>query len=376
MLGAYLTIDVPELCLVVLIGPAGAGKTTFAHARFRPTEVVSSDACRALVADRESDLSATPDAFEVLRLVASLRLRRRRLTVVDAVSARPADRRSLLALALARDSAAVAVVLDLPEEVCVARDHARPGRTVGPRAIAAQRAAIQRSLPGLRDEGFAAVHVLGSTAEVDAAVVRRVPLPVDRRRERGPFDVIGDVHGRLAALVALLARLGYRVELDAAGAPVSARHPEGRRAVFAGDLVGPGPDDAGAARLAMGMVHAGAALAVRGDRDDELGSVLAPEAAGFLAGLPSHLVLAGGRLVAVHAGVTSDMQGRDSPRVTRFCLRAEPGWASSYRGGALVVHGHDPVARAGWEGRTIGLRTDDALTALRHPELELVSVAG
>src|SRR5215472_15245028 len=139
-------IEVPELCLVVLIGPAGAGKSTLARAWFRPTEVISSDFCRALVSDREDDQSATPAAFEVLHLVTALRLRRRRLTVVDAVNARPADRRSLLELAREHDCAAVAVVLDLPQEVCVRQDRARPGRTVGLRVIAAQLAAIHRSL--------------------------------------------------------------------------------------------------------------------------------------------------------------------------------------------------------------------------------------
>ena len=170
-----MTIEIPNPCLVVLIGPAGAGKSTFAAARFRPTEVVSSDRCRALVADYEGDLSATPAAFQVLHLIASLRLRRRRLTVVDAVSARPRDRRPLLELAAERHCPAVAIVLDLPEELCVQRDRDRPERTVGPRVIATQRAAILRSLPGLREEGFAAVHVLRSPDEVDAATVHRAP---------------------------------------------------------------------------------------------------------------------------------------------------------------------------------------------------------
>jgi protein phosphatase len=355
-----VTIEIPDLCLVVLIGPAGAGKSTFAAARFRPTEVVSSDACRALVADDEGDLSATPAAFEVLHLIASLRLRRRRLTVVDAVSARPRDRRPLLELAAERDCAAVAVVLDLPEDLCVERDRARAGRTVGPRVIAEQRAAIARSLPGLRDEGFAAVHVLGSPGEVEAAKVRRAPLPVDRRRERGPFDVIGDVRGRLDALAALLDRLGY---------PAAGPHPAGRRAVLVGDL-----GSAAAVRLARGMAEAGAALAVAGEGDEELaGRVPEPEAA-FLRGLPSHLVLAGGALVVTHAGIRADMQGRDSPRVTAFCRRAEPGWAAAYRGRALVVHGHETAPRPRWVGRTLGIDVEGMLTAFSYPERELVSV--
>jgi protein phosphatase len=369
-----VNLEIPAPSLVVLVGPAGAGKTTFARSRFGPTEVVSSDACRAMVADRESDLSATADAFEILHLIAELRLRRRRLTVVDAVDATAPDRRPLLDIAARRDCAAVAVVLDLPEAVCVQRDRERPGRSVGPRVVAAQWAAVQHSLPGLREEGFAAVHVLRTAEEVDAAVVRRVPLPVARRREAGPFDVIGDVHGRLDALVALLRRLGYGVGLGPGGEPVPAAHPERRRAVFTGDLTGEGPDDLGVVRLVSRMVESGAALAVRGDRDDELAGALPEPAGRFLAGLPSHLVLERGRLVVAHAGVRSDMQGRDSPRVTAFCLRAEPGWAATHRGRALVVHGHEPHPCPRWQGRTLGLHVPGALTALRHPELELVSV--
>jgi protein phosphatase len=355
-----VTIEIPELCLVVLIGPAGAGKSTFAAARFKPTEVVSSDLCRALVADDEDDLSATPAAFEVLHLIASLRLRRRRLTVVDAVDARPRDRRPLLELAAERDCSAVAVVLDLPEELCVERDRLRPGRTVGARVISEQRAAIERSLAGLREEGFAAVHVLRSPEEVDAARVRRVPLPVNRRWERGPFDVIGDVRGHLDALAALLARLGY---------PVAAPHPDGRRAVFVGDL-----GDAEVAHLVRGMAEAGTALAVRGDEDEELAERLPEPEAAFLRGLPSHLVLAGGTLVVVHAGIRSDMQGRDSPRVTAFCLRAEPGWEAGYRGRAIVVHGHDGAPCPRLVGRIAGVGVGGALTAFRYPEREFVMV--
>lgn len=371
-----MRIEIPEPCLLVLIGPAGAGKSTFARARFRPTEVLSSDAFRAMVADDEGDLSATAAAFEVLHLVATLRLKRLRTAVVDAVSARPEDRRPLVALAAARDCAAVALVLDLPEELCAARDRERAGRTVGARVIAEQRAAILRSLPGLRDEGFAAVHVLTTPEEVDAVELRRVPVPVNRRRVRGPFDVVGDVHGRLDALVTLLDRLGYAVERGADGAPVSAAHPARRRVVFAGDLAAGtgGSADRAVVRLAMGMVSAGAGLAVAGDRDEAAAACLPEAEAAFLRGLPSHLVLDGGALVVAHAGLRSDLQGRDSARVRRLCVEGEREWAASYRGRALVVHGHEPVPEPRWRGRTVDVHVSGSLTALRHPEREVVSV--
>jgi protein phosphatase len=365
-------IEIPRLALVVLVGAAGAGKSTFAQAHFKPTQVLSSDVFRGLVADDERALSATPAAFEALHLVASLRLRRGRLTVVDAVNGRPADRRPLLELAAAHDCPAVAVVLDLEPDVCAARDRARTGRTVGDSVIRAQSGAVRTSLAGLRGEGFDAVHVLRSEAEVGSAAVRLTQPPVDRRWDRGPFDVIGDVHGRHDRLADLLGRLGYRVEPGPAGEPAGAVHPEGRRAVFVGDL-----GDARVARLVMGMVAAGTALCVRGDEDEALAATLTGDAAAFLAGLPSHLVLAGGTLVVTHAGIRREMQGRDSARVRAFCLTSEPGWADAYRGRALVVHGHDPVPCPRWLGRTLDLDTSRAaggtLPALRHPELDLVT---
>jgi protein phosphatase len=68
-----MTIQVPELSLVILMGASGSGKSTFARRRFRPTEILSSDFCRGLVSDDESNQAATADAFEVLRLIAQRR---------------------------------------------------------------------------------------------------------------------------------------------------------------------------------------------------------------------------------------------------------------------------------------------------------------
>ena len=376
-------IEIPELALLMLVGPAGAGKTTFARARFKPTEVISSDFCRALIADDEADQSATPAAFQVLHLIAGLRLRRRRLTIIDAVNARPIDRRPLLTLAREHDCAAVALVFALPEQVCVVRDRGRPGRSVGSRVIRAQLEAILRSLPGLREEGFDAVHVLDSPEAMEVATLRRVPLPVNRRWERGPFDIIGDVHGCLTQLVELLRCLGYQVETGPAGAAIGASHPAGRKVVLVGDLLGPGTDGSGVVRLVMNMSAAGRAICVRGDQDALVrrGNLELPVGgARFLDGLPSHYVLAGGALLVTHAGILPEMQGRDSARIRAFCLQGQAGWQQKWRGRALVIHGHSPVSCARWTGRTVDLDTSSVsggkLTALRYPELELVTSKG
>src|SRR6187455_3088993 len=94
-----MQITVPKLSLVVLIGPSGSGKSTFARKHFLPTEVLSSDYCRGLVSDDESDQTATNDAFEVLHYLAAKRLARGRLTVVDATNVQPEARKPLVELA-------------------------------------------------------------------------------------------------------------------------------------------------------------------------------------------------------------------------------------------------------------------------------------
>jgi len=111
----------------------------------------------------------------------------------------------------------------------------------------------------------------------------------------------------------------------------------------------------------------------------------------FLRRLPHHLVLDGGRLVVAHAGLPEEYQGRDSPAVRRIALfgvtsgevdeRGLPirvNWAREYRGRAYVVYGHTPVTDAVWINRTLNIDTGcvfgNRLTALRYPEMEVVSV--
>src|SRR5438270_5710866 len=110
-----MEIGIPAGALVLLIGPSGAGKTTFAAAHFRATEVVSSDACRALVSDDETSMDATPAAFGVLHSIVRERLRRGRLTVVDATNVRGDKRSRLLKLAREIGRPAVAVVFDVAD---------------------------------------------------------------------------------------------------------------------------------------------------------------------------------------------------------------------------------------------------------------------
>ncbi|GGP60153.1 hypothetical protein GCM10010185_35720 [Saccharothrix coeruleofusca] len=253
-----------------------------------------------------------------------------------------------------------------------------------------------------KPRGFRRVHLTGG--EPVELVVE--PLPNDLRRETGPFDVIGDVHGCAAELARLLRELGYR---DGA-------HPEGRKAVFVGDLVDRGPDTPGVLRLVMDMVRAGRALCVRGNHEEKFVRALRgrdvrvthglelslaqmaretpefrAEVVEFCDSLVPHYRLDGGRLVVAHAGLPERFHGRESSRARSTALygvgtgeRDERGfpvrlpWADDYRGDAMVLYGHTVVEEPRWVNGTLCLDTGcvfgGRLTALRYPEREIVSV--
>jgi predicted kinase len=172
-----LEIRLPDPCLVVLVGAAGAGKSTFAARHFASHEVLSSDAYRALIAGDPADQRATGPAFAALHRELRRRLREGRLTVVDATSVLPRARAALVREAAAADLPAVAIVLDLPGDLVLARNRARSGGLAVPDdAVRSQLADLGRSMADdrLAREGFAAAWRLGSAATIDAARVVRV----------------------------------------------------------------------------------------------------------------------------------------------------------------------------------------------------------
>ena len=168
---AIVVLNIPSRALVLLVGASGCGKSTFAKKHFKNTEIVSSDALRAAVSDDEADQTASGDAFEVLRLITGKRLRRGRLTVIDATNVQRDSRRSLLAIAASNGRPAIAVVLHLPLVVCLARLQSRAGRLVAPDVVQKQSSDLAASLAGLADEGFERVYVLENAEDIDSSQV-------------------------------------------------------------------------------------------------------------------------------------------------------------------------------------------------------------
>jgi protein phosphatase len=409
----------PELSLVLLVGPSGCGKSTFARKHFRSSEIVSSDFYRGVVCDDESNQAASPDAFALVHHVVACRLAWKRFTVVDATNLQAAARKPLIELARRYHYLLSAIVIDLDEDTCQKHNLARPGRTVPADIIASHRKQLARALEALSSEGIRNVHVLRSAEEIESVTIERVRLWVDRRDARGPFDVIGDVHGCYEELLALLTLLGYHIihQPDVNGLPaVVVEPPPDRKAVFVGDFGDRGPDSPAVYRLVMAMVRAGNALCVMGNHDNKLlrklrghdvqlshglavtleqlakePPELGEEIGAFLEGLVNHYVLDHGKLVVAHAGLHEDLQGRVSAKVRSFALFGDTtgekddyglpirrNWAEEYRGRALVVYGHTPVAEPAWQNNTVNIDTGcvfgGRLTALRYPEREIVSV--
>ena len=409
----FTNLTIPELSLVMLVGVSGCGKSSFARKHFKATEILSSDYCRGLVSDDENAQAATRDAFEVLHFIAAKRLTAGKLVVVDATNVQPEARKPLVDLARRHHVIPVAIVLNLPKELCHERNQSRPERQFGKHAVWNQSDQLRRSLKHFRREGIRQVYVLNSVQEVDSVVVERAPLWNNLKHEKGPFDIIGDVHGCFAELQALLRMLGYQVQHNG---PYAVTHPAGRKVIFVGDLVDRGPQTPQVLRLVMDMVASGVAFCVNGNHDDKLKrklqgrdvkvahglaeslAQLAAEpqefqdrAVQFLDGLISHYVLDDGKLAVAHAGLQQEYIGRGSPRVREFCMYGETTgevdefglpvrypWAREYRGSTMIVYGHTPIPEAEWLNNTINIDTGcvfgGKLTALRYPEKELLAV--
>lgn len=403
-------IEIPECCVVAMVGASSSGKSSFARKYFKPTEVLSSDFFRGMVCDDENSQNVSEDAFDLLYYAADKRLSNMKLTVIDATNLQQSARKQVVDLARNHDVHAAAIVLDLPEPLLQERNKARPDRNFPERVIRQHCREVGRSIRGLKREGFRFVCVIRSLEQLENVEIVRTKLWNDKKDEHGPFDIIGDIHGCCDELETLLEKLGY-VKNNGVYS-----HPEGRKAAFLGDFCDRGPRNADVLRLVMDMVKSGNAIAVPGNHDvkllkylngknitashgidrtiaefDEKGEEFKKETADFISGLISHYVLDDGRLVIAHAGLKQEYIGRASARVREFCLYGEVtgendsfgfpvrlDWAADYRGRATIVYGHIAAKEVKTLNGTFCIDTGcvfgGKLTAFRYPERETVSV--
>ena len=159
-----MNIKIPELSLVVLIGPSGSGKSMFAKKHFLGSEVLSSDYFRYLVSDDENNQAATKDAFEALHFIAGKRLAGAKLTVVDATNVQPEARKPLVALARDYHVLPVAIVLNLPERLCADRNKSRTDRDFGPHVPIPTKKIVSSELMTIKS----------SPKDADKSIVRQV----------------------------------------------------------------------------------------------------------------------------------------------------------------------------------------------------------
>lgn len=407
-----MRIELPDFCVVMLIGPSGSGKTNLARRLFKDDEVLSSDYFRKLVCGNESDQGATEDAFDCLYHVAAKRLDRRKLTVIDATNLGRWARGKALDFARDNNCFCMAIVCNIPESDCLKNNSLRSDRQTPANVIGRQCGELRQALKSIKKENFRQIHVLNSLEEANGLEIVRTPLWPDLSWLHGPFDIIGDVHGCYAELCELLRKLGYDVRTN----DFMAIPPQGRKAVFLGDLCDRGPANVAVLRLVMDMVEKDFALCVPGNHDDKLLRYLEGRKIQIAHGLEctlaeieredrsfrnrvkdflrkriSHYLLDNGKLVVCHAGLPANLQGRSSKRVREFCLYGDPtgqldeyglpernDWARDYRGQAFVAYGHTPEPQTRIANNTIcldaGCVFGGNLSALRYPEMEIVTV--
>jgi protein phosphatase len=417
-----MQLMIPELSLVILIGASGSGKSSFARKHFLSTEIISSDYCRSILADDENDQSITIEAFELLHYIVAKRLKAGRLTVVDATNVKGEDRKRLLQIAREYHCLTVAMVFNLPTQLCHTRNQSRGNRDFGRHVVERHQQNLRKSLRYL-DREFRYVHIFHSVEQIDNVTITRTVAWNNRKTETGPFDIIGDIHGCCDELELLLSKLGYQVNPSQHQGfwdfPIYT-HPTGRRVLFVGDLVDRGIRNLDTVKLVRNMIEAGSALCVCGNHEfkllrylrgkkvtighglqqtineleaipHEVANIQLEELHKFLDSLISHYVFDEGKLVVAHAGLKEELQGRTSSAVRSFAMYGETtgeideyglpvraNWAQNYRGKALVVYGHVPVREAEWLNNSIDIDTGcvfgGKLTALRYPEREIVQI--
>lgn len=359
-------INIPELALVVVIETP---TMAFATKHFLPQEVFEFGS-------------------EILEGIVEERLRLGKLTVITIAFEQLHQIKNLLTLARRYNVGKEAIVLDVPQN--------------------------HDPIAMLNKYGVYSVHVIDELDKLKEIVINKEKLPIDKKEEEGPFDIIGDIHGCFDELKILLLKLGYQI--DEAEDDFKVSHPHHRKLLFVGDLVDRGPKIAEVLHLVMAAQAQGMAYCVIGNHEERLlrklnnkdvalthglkesveqlhtkSSVFVDQVKAFLAQLPSHYVFDHGTLAIAHAGLKQRYLDRTSKRIRSFCMYGDTtgevdemglpvrlNWAKKYNGSTKIVYGHTPIQTPQWQNNTINIDTGcvfgGQLTALRYPEMELVQV--
>jgi len=412
MNGAKRLIRVPKGALVVLCGVSGSGKSTLAQRHFSPTQIVSSDHCRAMLSDDPTNQKVSYKAFELMHWIIDERLHFRHTTAVDSTALNKNARLELLRIARRQHAPTIFVCLNVSLKTCIERDRARE-RSVGPEVIERQYAMLQKTLLSVQSEDWDQIVVL-TDGQIESAEFVSQLGSFDLRHLQGPFDIIGDVHGCLDELRELIDKLGYVEQQNGV-----LSHPQRRCLVFLGDLADRGPYNAEAFAFVMSLTQANVALYTPGNHCNKLmrylqgrkvhteqglemtiGQVEArddqqpgfkDQLRRFIENAPTYLWLDGGALAVTHGGLKEWMIGQDRPSVQRMCLygdatgRMNPDgtperldWAAEYVGKTAIIYGHTPTPGPVWKNNTINIDQGCVfggwMTALRWPEREIAQV--
>lgn len=410
-------IHVPANALILLVGAAASGKSTFAAQHFSATEIISSDACRGFVSDDETNQSASGDAFDLFHFWIDIRLKRGHLTVADATNVRPQARAALIQIAMKQNRPVVAFRFNTPIARCI-ENNAKRMRYVPPNVIKMHDEHMQIARTAMDHEGYQTIHTINIDRKYE--IIR---TGVEANVATG-YDVIGDLHGCYDEFVALLRKLGYRTMRKAGQPKLAWQHPEGRKIALVGDLTDRGPRNVDTLRLVMALLEDGH-VAVEGNHDNKLkralkgnkvraahglaGTLLEidakcadPEKAALremMESLPTELRLkvpGKADLIVCHAGQPRQMVGRTDNTANAHRLYGEADgkddhgyphrtykWRASWtanEGDPVLVHGHDVVEDPYPETFINVVNVDQGcafggkLTAFRYPEGDVVQV--
>lgn len=363
-------------CLIVLMGIAGVGKSSWAQARYPHEQVVSADQMRLLVSDSESNQYASSQAWHLVTEFVAGRCELGRRAIIDATHVKREERLRWITFASEHAIPTQLVWFDIAPEESLARQAHRT-RKVSQRILKRQHAQMhdagKLSLLALRQEGWDRIlRVTPSCQPGEAELLHHTPplsyreLPSHGARicSTDGYDVIGDVHGCFEELCLLLEKMGWRRELPSDAAPdetnAHALHgptylpPEDapdRKLVFVGDLTDRGPASIAVVDLAQRMWKRGVAYLVRGNHDDKLMRYLQ----GNAITVDDHLATT----VAELDALDDEARAQFTARAIEF-IDASPYWAFLGQTALCNRHTFAPavVAHAAWKPQLMFAKKD------------------